>query len=360
VFLYFPDGRLTDPRWKVVLWTEAIAVAIASLFYAIAPGPMQTFGIENPLGVSGPLTAVGFGASGGRSLGLIALVGTLIFGLCAIASATNSALRFRRSRGLMRQQLKWFATSASIVAITLVVSFLSAEKWVQVQLIIAMTTVPLTIGIAILRYRLYEIDALLNRAIVYGALTAILAGLYSASIGLFQRLFVTVTGEKSDAAIVITTLILASAFTPAKTWLQAAADRRFKAPADARKRLESFREGLRLVSEAVDGDALRRRFLEEVTSAMGARGARLVLGRGASRREERSGEWSAAVTACDLIDDGAMVGRIELCPRRDGTPYTKVELAELDKTAAVVARAYVLAERLALTRTPGGLTLCRG
>ena len=102
------------------------------------------------------------------------------------------------------------------------------------------------------------------------------------------------------------------------------------------------------------GTSLRRRFLEEATTALRARGARLVIGRGAQRREERSGEWSSASMSCELIDDGMALGHIEVCPRRDGTPYSNGELAELEKTAAVVARAYVLAERLALARTPGG------
>jgi hypothetical protein len=136
--------------------------------------------------------------------------------------------------------------------------------------------------------------------------------------------------------------------------LQPAAARLFKARGDARTQLESFRESLRLVSEAVDGGALRRRFVEEATSAFHARGARLVLGRGSAAREERAGDWSSAAIGCDLVDDGMAVGRIELCPRRDGAPYSPADMSELAKTAAVVARAYVLAERLALTRTPGG------
>ena len=108
------------------------------------------------------------------------------------------------------------------------------------------------------------------------------------------------------------------------------------------------------MSEAVDGVALRRRFLDEVTGALRARGARLVIGRGDAAREELCGEWSTASAACELVHDGVSLGRVEVCARRDATPYSKSDLAELQKTAAVVARAYVFAERLALARTPGG------
>ena len=355
VFLYFPDGKLTSPAWRVVLWTGFLSATVASVFLSLAPGPMQTFGITNPFGIDSDLTRRGAGAVGGRTSALPSVLGLLLFGVAMIAATASSIARFRRSRGEARQQLKWFAAASVVVAIAMVDSFVNEAKYAQVILIAALPTVPIAIGVAILRYRLYEIDTLINRAIVYGALTAILAGLYTASIGLFQRLFVAVTGERSDAAIVLTTLVLASAFTPVKVWLQGAADRRFKSPGDSRKRLETFRESLRLVSEAVDGGALRRRFLEEATAALGAQCSRLVFGRGDQTREERSGEWSGPVSvSCDIADDGVTLGRIELGPRTDGADYAPADRAELQKTAAVVARAYVLAERLALTRTPGG------
>lgn len=345
VFLYFPDGRLPSPRWSAALWIGGAGLALAMVFTATAPGPMQTFGLPNPVGIAMPFPIEGAAAGGGRSISALALIGLFSFGVMVFASASVPLRRFGRSEGEARQQLKWFAASAVVVAMMLVNSFFTTERFAQVGLILAMVTVPIAIGIAILRYRLYEIDTLINHAIVYGVLTAVLAGLYSASIGLFQRLFVAVTGEKSDAAIVITTLILASAFTPVRSWLQAATDRRFKSAADARKQLDNFREDLRLVSEALDASALRARFLDEAMAAMGAPAARLLFVRGGS--DEQRGEWSAPAATCPLTDQGVIIGRIELAARSDGTPYTKAELAELEKTAAVVARAYVLAERFA-------------
>jgi hypothetical protein len=109
----------------------------------------------------------------------------------------------------------------------------------------SLSIVPICLTIAILRYRLYEIDVIINRALVYGCLTAILAGLYSASISLFQKVFIALTGEQSDAAIVLTTLILASAFTPLRTRLQNAVDRRFKDVHDPARRLQALADEIR-------------------------------------------------------------------------------------------------------------------
>ena len=354
IFLYFPDGRLVSERWRPVLWVALVSASAAAVLLATTPGPLQTFGVTNPFGVDAAPGSLDAGSIGGRSVAAPTLVAMTIVALAIAGAALSSVLRFRRSAGVERQQLKWFASASVLCAVAISASFVSPDKWIQVVLIAAMTTVPLAIGIAILRYRLYDIDTLINRAVVYGTLTAILAGLYSASIGLFQRLFSTITGERSDAAIVVTTLILASAFTPVKAWLQAATDQRFKSPADARRRLEAYRESLRVVSEAVDRTALRRRFLDETSGAFRCRGATLVLTHAGQTYEDRVGEPGPPVVRCDIADEGAILGRLELGPRLDGSDYSAADLVDLEKTAAVVARAYVLAERLALARTPGG------
>lgn len=353
VFVYFPDGKLLSERWRPILGVALVSTSVSAVLLATTPGPLQTFGVTNPFGVDVLSGSRESGSIGGRAVAAPTLVAMTIVAITIAAAALSSVLRFRRSSGIERQQLKWFASASVLCAVAITASFVSSEKWVQVALIFAMTTVPIAIGIAILRYRLYDIDTIINRAIVYGALTAILAGLYSASIGLFQRLFSTITGERSDAAIVVTTLILASAFTPVKQWLQAATDRRFKAPPDARKRLEAYRESLRVVAEAVDRAALCRRFLEETSAAFRCRGASLVLARGGHSHFERVGDaLTGPVVRCDLEVDGVRLGHLELGPRVDDSGYAAADLAELEKTAAVVARTYVLAERLALERNP--------
>jgi hypothetical protein len=168
-------------------------------------------------------------------------VPNVLFPLAILGSVASLFARWRAARGLMRQQLKWMAASAALLTFVLLVGVAgtSAGIWPSYSNIpfaavtLALTFFPISAGIAILRYRLYDIDVLINRTFVYGSLVAILAGLYAASIQLFKVIFVGLTGDESDAAIVITTLILATTFTPIKNRLEEIAKRRFKEPAEA-------------------------------------------------------------------------------------------------------------------------------
>ena len=132
---------------------------------------------------------------------------------------------------------------------------------------------PVAIGFAITRYRLYDIDELINRTIVYGALTAILAGLFTASITLSQRTFSAVTGERSDAAIVVTTLVVVAAYTPVRKWLEGIVDRRFKFESP---RFGAYRAQLRETLELIDPDEARERLVREVVRELGATGGAIV------------------------------------------------------------------------------------
>ena len=125
----------------------------------------------------------------------------------------------------------------------------------------------MTLSIAVLRYRLYQIDLIINRALEYGALTATLAGLYSGSISLFQKVFMALTGERSDAAIVLTTLILASTFIPIKSRLQAIVDRRFRDVHDPLRRLTDFSKRVETGIWVVDGRLALAGLLEEAVAA---------------------------------------------------------------------------------------------
>src|SRR5436190_6735938 len=118
---------------------------------------MQTFGVLNPFGIESPLTTRGFGSVGGRTTSFAAVSGIFTFGFAALFAASSSVIRFRRSVGDQRQQLKWFAFSAVVAACALIFGFLNETKLAQTTLIVALTMVPIAVGIAILRYRLYEI-----------------------------------------------------------------------------------------------------------------------------------------------------------------------------------------------------------
>ena len=146
----------------------------------------------------------------------------------ATQRAASAVARYRRAHGDERLQMKWLAYAAFFLPFAAAAAF-SGLPYGPVALVACGLFAAAAVAIAILRYRLYEIDIIINRTLVYGALSAVLAGVYTASITLSQRLFMAVTGERSDAAIVLTTLIVAATFTPLKSRLQASVDARIKA-----------------------------------------------------------------------------------------------------------------------------------
>jgi hypothetical protein len=171
-----------------------------------------------------------------------------------IAVVLAVLLRLRRVVGVERQQIKWFAYAAAIFAIASVlnVSTLAIDLplwvgWANLVIFpVADTTIPIAIGIAILRYRLYDIDLLINRTLVYGSLTATLVGIYFGGVVVLQRVFVILTGEKATLAVVASTLVIAALFNPLRRRIQAFIDRRFyRRKYDARKTLEAFSATLR-------------------------------------------------------------------------------------------------------------------
>jgi hypothetical protein len=181
--------------------------------------------------------------------------------------------------------------------------------------------------------------------LLYTTLTAILAGIYTASIGLFQRAFVALTGERSDAAIVLTTLVVASAFTPLRGRVQAILDRRLKETRDPTKELSAFCDQVQSVALVIDVDELASRLLEKTVDAAGAVGGAIYLG------EPERLVHSTGVK----IDDGQLrvrlqhgetvVGTLTLGPRRSGAAYAESDRRALERTGAIVAQAIVIVER---------------
>jgi hypothetical protein len=256
VLLLFPDGRPPSPRWRMLLWAGAGTLAAVLGRTALAPGPLgEVPAYDNPLGLEG---AAWLGS-------LPAFQATLVLVLAAVASLI---VRFRRSRGSRRQQLKWLAWSAALIAAFLVIGGIaetvqgaggSSELVWGFVFAACISGIPVSAGIAILRHRLYDIDVVINRTLVYGALTATLAGAYLASVLLLQLALSPVT-QDSGLAIAGSTLAVAALFGPARARIQAAVDRRFyRSRYDAARTLEAFAGRLRdeVDLEAVSAD-LRR------------------------------------------------------------------------------------------------------
>jgi hypothetical protein len=252
VLLLFPDGRLPSRRWRPLAWLSGAVIMLLSVGVMLAPGRLDNLaGVRNPFGIEGaPWLTVG------------AYAVLPLLPLCMLASALSLVLRYRRSGGEERHQIKWIAFAASVVvvvyAIAMIASFVfPAESWTTAgsvwwlnlltyAVLSSFTLVPIAVGIAVLKYRLYEIDIIINRALVYVSLTATLVALYLGGIVLLQRVFVAFTGQRSTLAVVASTLLIAALFNPLRRRIQSFIDRRFyRRKYDARKTLEAFSAKLR-------------------------------------------------------------------------------------------------------------------
>jgi hypothetical protein len=260
LILLFPEGRYPSRRWRVAGWLTIGAIVAAALGTALQPGRLEEppfERLENPFGLesAGGLVEVVV------TLGWIALVASIVVAVAAMV------VRLRRSRGLERQQLKWIAAAAGLFGAACVgaaSSFALGEdqKWGQIAVLVAVALIPIAAGQAILRHRLYDIDVVVNRALVYGSLTALLAGSYFGLVLLFQLALEPLT-EGNELAIAVSTLAVAALFRPARRRIQALVDRRFyRRKYDAERMLTGFATRLR---DEVDLESLRR----ELTGAVG-------------------------------------------------------------------------------------------
>lgn len=249
--LFFPDGRLPSPRWRPVAWFLVGSAAFLMLWMAFTPG----LHIYPPTPVRNPYAIQALPPLGEPPWGQFLFTFMLLLALPGVAA---QVIRFRRSAGVERQQVKWFFYSASVLPFVLAVTFLShlnpaVGPVLDLLWFLAFLAYPLAIGVAILRHQLYDIDVLINRTLVYGLLTAGLALGYWGSVVLLQRVLQPFT-QGSELAIVGSTLIVAALFQPARGRIQAAVDRRFyRQKYDAARTLEAFSQRLR---EQVDLDSL--------------------------------------------------------------------------------------------------------
>jgi uncharacterized membrane protein len=259
--LVFPDGRLPGPRWRWPVRAIAAALSVGSLLIATRPGPIGDRLASNPLGIAGVawLDAM---APLGEVFYAIALFGALLLALSGVA------VRFRRSRGVEREQLKWFAGASVAVIVLLSLSLVDASGGTTAFGFLAVWSLslpPIAIGIAVLRYRLYEIDRIISRTISYGLVTAALVSVYGVAVLLLQTPLGAFTGGET-VAVAASTLVAAALFQPLRRRIQAAVDRRFnRARYDAERTVASFAAALR---DDVDPTHVRAALLGVVDSAI--------------------------------------------------------------------------------------------
>jgi hypothetical protein len=242
ICLLFPNWRLPSARWRWFARLSALATFVGMVLAAFSPGRivLGLAGIRNPLGIEGLPNAY-------KPVQVLMLV------LIAI-SVASLLMRRGYAGGVERQQTKWFTYTTAVAASGAILQYIISEPLELVWLggvayalvLIGLVGIPISMGIAITRYRLYEIDLLINRTLVYGSLTAMLVALYFGGIVVLQRVFVLLTGQQSTLAVVASTLLIAALFTPLRRRIQSFIDRRFyRSKYDARKTLEAFSATLR-------------------------------------------------------------------------------------------------------------------
>jgi hypothetical protein len=253
MILLFPDGKLPSRRWRPFAWFAGAVIALISVGFIFVPGPLEGHeGVQNP-----------FGLEWLAWLADVAVFVILMLPLCILASAFSLVLRYRRSGGEVREQIKWLAFAASLVGLVYFGNLVSqlvfapgsladdaaAPLWVEISrsmLLLSYAGVPVAVGFAILRHRLYDIDVIINRTLVYAILTAALALVYVGGVASLQLVLRPLTGGESQLAVVASTLAIAALFVPLRRRIQAFIDRLFyRRKYDAKRVLEGFSARLR-------------------------------------------------------------------------------------------------------------------
>jgi hypothetical protein len=255
--LLFPDGRLPSPRWRPALAFSFVAITLGIVSSAFVPGPLVNFPrVQNPFGIRGAewLEA-----------------GYIFFPVAFLIASASVVVRFRRARGDERQQIKWFAFAASIMAATFLFVALDllpgrTARISQDIVVYTLAGLPLAIGIAILKYRLYDIDRIINRTLVYAGVSVVLGLGYYALIIVLPLVVPGTDARRSPAIVAATTLAIAALFRPVRTRVQELIDRRFnRRKYDAARTIEAFSGRLR---DEIDLDALTTHLVDVVEVTM--------------------------------------------------------------------------------------------
>jgi hypothetical protein len=277
--LLFPTGRLPSPRWQPLVWLILGSSALTAASEALQPGQL-TPGVpfDNPLGLN----------DAGDFIRALRAVSSTVFVAALSAAGASLFVRLHRARGVERQQLKWIASAAALLAVSFSVGITLEAIRPRPQLadvffmamILSLGLIPLAAGLAILRYRLYDIDIVIRRTLIYGALTLALGASYWAAVVILQQILRPFV-QGSELAIIGSTLAVPGLFSPARRSIQNVVDRRFyRRKYDAQRTLEDFSAKLR---QEVDLDRLAAELVAIAHTAVQPAHASLWLRRDPSR-----------------------------------------------------------------------------
>ena len=244
--LLFPDGHLPGPRWRPVAWVAAASMVVSAVVSAVATGSSYSGLLPNPIPIGGSvgeaLTAVS-----NATLPLVVVLGIL--------SLASLVVRFRRSRDVERQQLKWFLFAVVFLVVAIVLAFTTQNNAAWYALMVGLALLPIAAGVAVLRYRLYDIDRIISRTVSYATVTVVLALVFVGGILLFQTILSPML-RGNAVAVAASTLVVAALFQPLRRRVQTRVDRRFnRGRYDAERTVAAFSVRLR---DDVDLESLRR------------------------------------------------------------------------------------------------------
>jgi hypothetical protein len=255
--LLLPNGQLRSRRWRLVVASSVTGVVLVIVAGSLSPGPVEELGIDNPLGLAG---------TAGDVAAVLTVVGVVLHWLSLPPAAVCVVLRFRSSRGIERQQMRWVAAGAAAAVGGLLVSLPSglgiAPNWISHIVFPALLSVPVGVAVAVLRYRLWDLDRLVSRTVTYALVTALLIVPYLLVVPAASRL----AAGSGSLAVAAATLAVAALFQPLRRRVQDLVDRRFnRRRYDAARTLDRFAARLR---DQVDLDALHGELLGVVDQTM--------------------------------------------------------------------------------------------
>lgn len=341
--LMFPDGRFW-PRWSWILLPPLFLWRFLIWYFVYLPRPVGVMRLGETYPDSPP-----------NAIDMWLMLLIYSFGIWA------QIQRYRHlSSNVQRQQTKWLVWGTTITVLIvggyyLVLNVIPVFQvdWhdgVIMRLIsrtvrqLALCVIPITLLYSILRYHLWDVDILINRTFVYVPLTSILAGIFAVTMTITQRIFVSATGQRSEIATVITTLIITSTITPIKGEIEAFVERRFKEAPDPYKRLNDFDHQVRGVVDVLDVEHMLRRLLDESLQAVRCSGGAVFLAQaGELRLVHASSNWEGPAALEFQMNDGEVcVGWLALGSRRNGTAYTQQERIRLQQSVDKVGHAVSL------------------
>ena len=366
--LVFPDGRLPSRRWRIVMWTAVLGAALRVLADAFTPGPLRThLYVENPFGVS---AAIGGGFTTYDLFAASTVLGTTLLLLSSIAALVSLIVRLRRTRGDERQQLKWFLFAAvpATVCLNLILfhsmvdaytmNFTSNEVWILPWVnfdyilyvaVFALLVVPVCTYIAILRYHLYDIDVVINRTLVYGALTACVVGVYVLAVGSLGTLF---QARGNLVISLLATGLVAVLFQPLRSRLQRGVNRMMYGERDDPYAVIS-RLGRRLEATLAPESVLPT-IAETIAQALKLPYAAILLKEGEGFLTAVAfGSPTGEPEVLPLMYQREEIGRLVLSPRAPGEEFSSADrslLEDLARQAEVAVHAIRLTSELQRSR----------